>query len=125
MGKIIGLGGIFIKSKDIKRLADWYLDVFDIEIGQWGTTFPIAQIKNEESQVFSLFPSDTKYIHEGQGYMINWMIDDLDILIEKLNAKNIEILGSESGDFGKFAWINDINGNKLELWEPPKTRLRD
>jgi predicted enzyme related to lactoylglutathione lyase len=120
MGKIIGIGGIFIKSMDIKRLADWYLDVFEIEIGQWGTTFPISQIKNEESQVFSLFPADTKYINETQSYMINWMVDDLDALVEKLKTKNVEILGSEGGEFGKFAWVNDIDGNKLELWEQPK-----
>lgn len=120
MGKVIGIGGIFIKSKDKDRLAAWYKDALDIEIGQWGTQFAISQIKDQEQQVFSLFPDNTKYIHETQSYMINWMVEDLDSLVDKLKSNNIEILGSESGDFGKFAWINDIDGNKLELWEPKK-----
>jgi predicted enzyme related to lactoylglutathione lyase len=120
-GKIIGLGGVFVKSKDKSRLSQWYQDTFDIKMEDWGTTFQISEIKNEDIQVFSVFPDNTKYLNEGQSYMINWMIDDLDSLIEKLKAKHIEILGSESSEFGKFAWINDLDGNKLELWEPPKS----
>jgi predicted enzyme related to lactoylglutathione lyase len=120
MGKIIGLGGVFIKSVDKTRLNNWYKETFDINMEDWGTTFPILQIKNAEQQVFCVFPNDTKYINENQGYMINWMIDDLDALTEKLKSKNIEVETSEPSDYGKFAWMHDIDGNKLELWEPPK-----
>jgi predicted enzyme related to lactoylglutathione lyase len=83
-GKIIGLGGVFVKSKDKSRLSQWYQDTFDIKMEDWGTTFQISEIKNEDIQVFSVFPDNTKYLNEGQSYMINWMVDDLDSLIEKL-----------------------------------------
>lgn len=118
-GKIIGLGGVFIRSKDSKSLMKWYQDVLDIKMNSWGTTFSIQEIKDKEMQVFSVFNQDSDYIHKHQSYMINWMVDDLDILLEKLKIKNIVILGMESSEFGKFAWINDLDGNKLEFWEPP------
>lgn len=120
-GKIIGLGGIFIKSGDKQRLSGWYQETFDIKMEDWGTTFNIAQISDEEIQVFSVFPNDTQYIDSNQSYMINWMVDNLDALVIKLKEKKIEILGLENSEFGKFAWIRDIDGNKLELWEPPKS----
>jgi hypothetical protein len=53
------------------------------------------------------------------------MVDDLEPLKEKLKSKNIQILGSQSSEFGKFAWINDLDGNKLELWEPPKIKTNN
>jgi len=120
-GKIIGLGGIFIKSGDKQRLSRWYQEIFDIKMEDWGTTFNIAQISDEEIQVFSVFPSDTNYIDSTQSYMINWMVDNLDALVIQLKEKKVEILGIENSEFGKFAWIRDIDGNKLELWEPPKS----
>ncbi len=119
-GKIIGIGGIFIKSNDKERLSQWYQEIFDIKIEDWGTTFSIAKIKAEEMQVFSIFPANTKYLNETQSYMINWMVDDLDALIVNLKSKSIEIIGSDDSEYGKFAWIHDIDGNKVELWQPPK-----
>lgn len=125
MGKIIGIGGIFMKSPDVKKLAKWYKETLNINMEDWGTTFPISQIKDKEMQVFSVFPADTKYINTSQSYMINWMVDDLDALILDLKAKKIEIIGNEASDYGKFAWINDCDGNKLELWQAPKTVISD
>lgn len=124
-GKIIGLGGVFIKSKDKTRLNQWYQDILDISMEDWGTTFQISQINNEDTQVFTVFPDSSKYFNEDQSYMINWMVDDLEPLKENLKAKNIEILGSQFSEYGKFAWINDPDGNKLELWEPPKIQTNN
>jgi|LakMenE01Jun11ns_1017448.scaffolds.fasta_scaffold9931235_4 predicted enzyme related to lactoylglutathione lyase len=124
-GKIIGLGGVFIKSKDKTKLNQWYQDIFDVTMEDWGTTFQISQINNEDTQVFAVFPDSSKYFNEDQSYMINWMVDDLEPLKEKLKSKNIQILGSQSSEFGKFAWINDLDGNKLELWEPPKIKTNN
>ncbi len=124
-GKIIGLGGVFIKSKDKTKLNQWYQDIFDVTMEDWGTTFQISQINNEDVQVFAVFPDSSKYFNEDQSYMINWMVDDLEPLKEKLKSKNIQILGSQSSEFGKFAWINDLDGNKLELWEPPKIKTNN
>lgn len=124
-GKIIGLGGVFIKSKNKAKLNQWYQDIFDVTMEDWGTTFQISQINNEDAQVFAVFPDSSKYFNEDQSYMINWMVDDLEPLKEKLKSKNIQILGSQSSEFGKFAWINDLDGNKLELWEPPKIKTNN
>ncbi len=124
-GKIIGLGGVFIKSKDKTKLNQWYQDIFDVTMEDWGTTFQISQINNEDAQVFAVFLDSSKYFNEDQSYMINWMVDDLEPLKEKLKSKNIQILGSQSSEFGKFAWINDLDGNKLELWEPPKIKTNN
>lgn len=120
-GKIIGLGGIFIRSKDKTKLMNWYRDVMNINIEDWGSVFSLNDIANNENQVFSIFPSDTSYFPSSQSYMINWMIDDLDSFLLNLKLKNIEVLKQEVSEYGKFAWIHDIEGNKLELWEPPKT----
>lgn len=119
-GKIIGLGGVFIKSNDKSRLNKWYQEVFDINMEDWGTTFKIKEISKEEIQVFSVFPTNTTYCHSHQSYMINWMVDDLTALTEKLKVKNLEVTKGEDSEFGKFAWLDDCDGNKIELWEPPK-----
>ncbi len=119
-GKIIGLGGVFIKSNDKSRLNKWYQEVFDINMEDWGTTFKIKEISKEEIQVFSVFPTNTTYCHSHQSYMINWMGDDLTALTEKLKVKNLEVTKGEDSEFGKFAWLDDCDGNKIELWEPPK-----
>jgi predicted enzyme related to lactoylglutathione lyase len=121
VGKIIGLGGVFVKSFDKPRLCKWYQDVFEIRMEDWGTTFNIKDISKEEIQVFSVFPNETNYCHNHQSYMINWMVDDLSSLIEKLKKKNIIVTMGEESEFGKFAWLDDCDGNKLELWEPPKS----
>lgn len=118
MGKVIGIGGIFIRSAEPKVLMDWYKNILDIELEKWGGIFPIRNIAKEEYQVFSIFKNDSTYFDTKQAYMLNWMVDDLDSLVESLQAKQVDIIGHEQNEYGKFAWINDCEGNKLELWQP-------
>lgn len=118
MGKVIGIGGIFIRSAEPKVLMDWYKNILDIELEKWGGIFPIQNIAKEEYQVFSIFKNDSTYFDTKQAYMLNWMVDDLDSLVESLKAKQVDIIGYEQNEYGKFAWINDCEGNKLELWQP-------
>lgn len=120
-GKIIGLGGIFFKSPDQKKLIDWYRQMLDLEMEDWGISLPIPEVASKNYQVFSVFPESTNYFADNKSFMINLMVDDLDAFLDKLRSRDIPIIRQESIEFGKFAWILDLDGNKLELWEPVKS----
>ncbi len=120
-GKIIGLGGVFIKSPNKDALIKWYEEKLGIKMEDWGTSLSIRSIEKEENQVFSVMPDTTKYLPETKSYMINWMVENMDEFIEIIKSKGVEILHHEASEYGKFAHILDIDGNKLELWEPPKS----
>jgi len=120
-GKIIGLGGIFFKSQNQKKLIDWYRQTLDMEMEDWGISLPIQELKSKDYQVFSVFPESTSYFAHNKSFMINFMVDHLEVFIEKLRSKNIPIIRQETLEYGKFAWILDPEGNKLELWEPVKS----
>ena len=121
MAKIIGLGGIFFQSSNPEKLREWYKEVLGLHSESWGAIFPFQE--NEPGyQVWSVFPKDSKYYEPSKSpFMINLRVDDLDAYLEEIKAKNVTLVGDpDSGEFGKFAWILDPDGNKLELWEPPK-----
>lgn len=121
MAKIIGLGGIFFQSSNPEKLHAWYKDVLGLHSESWGAIFPFQE--NEPGyQVWSVFPKDAKYYAPSTSpFMVNLRVDDLDAFLEEIKKKNVTLVGDpDSGEFGKFAWILDPDGNKLELWEPPK-----
>ncbi|MGI8988547.1 MAG: VOC family protein [Bryobacteraceae bacterium] len=110
MAKVTGIGGIFFKSQDPKRLYDWYDKRQGVKEGEVGTT------------VWSLFPSDTKYFEPSRApFMVNYRVDDLDGMLDALREQGVEIERREDSEYGRFAWIADPEGNRIELWEPPKT----
>jgi catechol 2,3-dioxygenase-like lactoylglutathione lyase family enzyme len=117
MAQVLGIGGVFFRAADPAALGGWYRRVLGLEIGEWnGAMFPAA---GQAYQVFSLFPADTEYFGtSGQGFMINLMVDDLDGVLEKAKAEGVEPLKREDGDYGRFAWVLDPAGTKVELWEP-------
>ncbi|HRE74425.1 MAG TPA: VOC family protein [Flavobacteriales bacterium] len=122
MAKIIGLGGIFFKSPDPAALRKWYCEVLGIKAEEWGTVFPFTE--NESGyNVWSVMKSDTEYFSPStSSFMINFRVDDLDVFIAELIKKNISLCGDpQMGEYGKFAWILDPDGNKLELWQPPQS----
>jgi catechol 2,3-dioxygenase-like lactoylglutathione lyase family enzyme len=121
MAKIIGLGGIFFQSSNPEKLRAWYKEVLGLHSESWGAIFPFQE--NEPGyQVWSVFPKDAKYYAPSTSpFMVNLRVDDLDAFLEEIKKKNVTLVGDpDSGEFGKFAWILDPDGNKLELWEPPK-----
>lgn len=120
MAEILGLGGIFIRSVDKDRLVKWYKDVLGVNMEAWGgAVLHISEIDNKGYQVFSVFKNDNDYYPTSQHYMLNWQVDNLEEYMEQLKSKGIEILGTEKSDYGHFAWIHDIDGNKIELWQSP------
>ena len=120
MAKIIGFGGIFIKSPDPEKLKLWYKNNLELSFESWGLTFDLKNTPEDRVQVFSVFSNTSDYIPAEKQFMLNFAVDDLAMFVELLKSKNIDILKYEESDCGKFAWIQDIDGNKIEFWETPK-----
>jgi catechol 2,3-dioxygenase-like lactoylglutathione lyase family enzyme len=125
-GRIIGIGGIFFKSPNQQQMKDWYAKNLGLGAdGHGEVTLPWREKDNPESEqmtVWSVFPANTKYFEPSQAsFMLNYIVDDLDALLNRLAKDGVRIdpkRGNES--YGKFAWIYDPDGNKIELWQPVK-----
>jgi hypothetical protein len=125
MAKIIGLGGIFFKAKSPLDLAKWYKQYLDLDILEWGRAiFPAEQPSDSKSGAYSLwapFAETTDYFSPSiQNFMVNFIVDDLAELVSFLKEQNQAISEIQIQEQGKFAWILDPEGNKVELWEPQK-----
>lgn len=126
MERVIGLGGPFIKAKDAKALAAWYSKHLGIDFkGGLYTVWPFNNGDGSERpgyNVFSFFKEDSDYFKPGQGQvMINFIVKDLFGLLSVLKEEGVEVVGEPMDEeYGKFGWVMDPEGNKIELWEPPK-----
>lgn len=125
-GKVLGVGGVFIRSPDSAALAEWYRRALGIETESWGTThgtsFPPRAMPPNSFTVWSVFASDTEYFGSpGQAYMINLIVDDLDAALARVKEAGGNVAPEkEEHDFGRFGWFTDPDGNRVELWEPPE-----
>lgn len=120
-GKIVGIGGIFFKSPDAPALRTWYGEHLGISASKDGAIFPWltkTEPPTEQMTVWSVFPSTSTYMDPP--FMINYVVEGMDDLLASLEAKGVRIDPKrEKHDYGDFAWIYDLDGNKIELWEPP------
>ncbi|HEV2079345.1 MAG TPA: VOC family protein [Allosphingosinicella sp.] len=117
MAKVTGLGGIFYKVEDAERTKRWYQETLGVG-GEWGIMFPWKAGNAEAYSLLSPFEATSDYFDPSSArFMINLRVDDLDSMIGELKAKGVEILGTQSEEYGKFAWILDCDGIKVELWE--------
>lgn len=118
MKRIIGFGGVFVKSKNPKDLALWYEKHLGLDFG--GRVYTDFPLEGNGFNVFSFFGQDSKYFAPSKSsFMLNFRVDDLEELLKVLEGEGVEIVDSELGDpNGKFAWILDPEGNKIELWQP-------
>jgi catechol 2,3-dioxygenase-like lactoylglutathione lyase family enzyme len=129
MKRVTGIGGIFFKSDDPERLYRWYekhLGIVRESHGQ-GASFHWREPDDQQEDgltAWSIFPSNTKYFDPSRaGHMINYRVDDLDALLAALKAEGVEVdPHREDCDYGRFAWIMDPDGNRIELWEPTRTK---
>ncbi len=125
MERVIGLGGIFFKSSDKKSLAEWYKKHLGLSVDDWGgVIFPWATLaqKNEKAYtVWSPFSNDSSYFAPSdKPFMLNFVVKDLTALLEALRKEGVQVMDkTDESEFGKFGWILDPEGNKIELWEPP------
>ncbi len=121
VGRITGVGGIFVKSKDPKALARWYRDVLGIPLESWGGAMLKYDAPGHPPVVtWNALPAATDYMAPStREFMIDFAVDDLDAYLARLTAKGVTILKREDGGVaGKFAWILDPDGAKIELWQP-------
>ncbi len=125
VGRVLGVGGVFFRSKDPQKLGQWYAEHLGIGIESWGTTFGTsfapADMPAQGFTVWSVFAADTEYFGDsGQSYMINLVVDDLDSALSNVASAGAQVLPNrEEHDFGRFGWFVDPDGNRVELWQPP------
>lgn len=122
MRRVTGMGGVFFKAKDPKALADWYRVHLGLHVEAWGgVAFRWADDSTNGTTAWNLFKEDTTYFAPSTAsFMINYRVEDLHALLAALRAEgcNVEDKVDES-EFGKFGWVIDPEGNKIELWQPP------
>ena len=122
-GRIVGVGGIFFKSANVQQMKDWYAKHFGFADSGGYVTLPWREKDNPEKEqmtIWSLFPNDTKYFEPSPAsFMLNYIVDDLDALLERLTKEGVKIDPKRQDEsYGRFAWIYDPDGNKIELWQP-------
>src|ERR1041385_2516717 len=127
MKRVTGIGGIFIKAKDPHAMYAWYEKHLGIQrdpTAQSGIFEWREKDSDDEGQtIWSLFKQDSKYFDPSTSQvMINYRVEDMDAVLSALHAEGIEILGRDDADYGRFAWIMDPEGNKIELWQSPKKK---
>jgi predicted enzyme related to lactoylglutathione lyase len=123
MKKVTGIGGIFFKSKDPKKLKEWYKTHLGLDTNDYGANFEWredADPTKQGSTAWSPFAETTKYFDPStKDFMINYRVENLDALVGELKKEGVTIVDNiEDSDFGKFVHIIDGEGNKVQLWEP-------
>ena len=123
MKKVTGIGGIFFKCKDPKKMKEWYKTHLGLETNDYGANFEWredADPTKKGSTTWSPFSEATKYFEpSARDFMINYRVTDLEALVEDLKKDDVTIVDKiETYDYGKFVHILDAEGNKVELWEP-------
>ena len=127
MARVTGIGGVFLRARDPKALSAWYAKNLGITLSDYGgATFLWSDEVPATTGMttWSIFPEDTKYFGPGtdagpQAAMINYRVDDLDALLTQLAAAGVWIDPKrDNQSYGRFAWIKDCDGNRLELWQP-------
>lgn len=125
MERVIGLGGPFLKANDPKAMAAWYQKHLGIP---FSGTYTVWQFANEDGSkkpgynVFSFFKKDSDYYAPSDSpVMLNFIVKDLFALLEVLKQEGVQVVGEPMDEeYGKFGWVLDPEGNKIELWQPPK-----
>ena len=121
MAKAVGFGGVFLKASDPQKLSTWYAEHLGVPT-QDGGALAFDGPESMGMTVFAHFPESTKYFGDGQQQaMVNFRVDDLDQLLGQLEGAGVRIdANREDYPYGRFAWIWDPEGNRVELSEPPK-----
>ena len=119
-----GLGGVFFKASDPQRMYKWYEQHLGLRQEEGGVFFRWREKEADTlgTTVWAIFKDDTKYFDPSKApFMLNYRVDNLDALLTRLRAAGVEVEERrEDSEYGRFAWIIDPEGNRIELWEPPK-----
>lgn len=121
--RVTGFGGVFIQCRDKAAMHQWYEKHLGIKMEDWGATFQRSDDPDPNAyNVLSFFKDGADYFKPSKSsFMLNFRVADLDALVEALRAEGVTLVGEPVHEqYGKFAWVLDPEGNKIELWEQPK-----
>lgn len=125
MKRVTGIGGVFFKARDPVGLRAWYKDHLGIDVQDWGgAAFEWADADGKPvagTTAWNISASDSDYYAPStSSFMVNYRVADLHALLAALRAEGCTVLDKvEESEFGRFGWVLDPEGNKVELWEPP------
>src|SRR5579859_3461803 len=122
-GRILGIGGVFFKSANRDQMREWYSKHLGLADKGQGVMLPWREHDDPQKEhvtVWTVFPTSTKYFDPSQAsFMVNYIVDDLDALLDRLKQEGVKIDAKRMDEsYGRFAWIYDLDGNKIELWQP-------
>jgi catechol 2,3-dioxygenase-like lactoylglutathione lyase family enzyme len=121
--RVTGIGGVFFKAKDAAALRDWYRRHLGMDIAEWGgLTFQWQDPPTPHgATVWSVFDAGSSYFAPSTApFMINYRVDDLHALLALLHAEGCAVDDKvDESEYGKFGWVMDPEGNRVELWQPP------
>ena len=120
MKRVTGIGGIFFKAKDAPALRAWYKRHLAIDVQDWGGT-AFTWTPTGGMTVWSVFPEASNHFAPSNApFMVNYRVEDLQAVITALKAEGCNVLDKiDDSEYGKFGWVIDPEGNKVELWQPP------
>jgi predicted enzyme related to lactoylglutathione lyase len=125
MARVTGVGGVFLRARDPEALGAWYKRHLGVPFNDGFAKLSWSEDGDPDaSTAWAPFDADTTYFgSDKQQVMVNYRVDDLDTLLADLAAGGVEIVPERSEDaaLGRFAWIVDCEGNRVELWEPPRS----
>jgi catechol 2,3-dioxygenase-like lactoylglutathione lyase family enzyme len=121
-GRIVGIGGVFFKSANRDQMREWYSKHLGLADKGQGVMLPWREHDDPQKEhvtVWTVFPASTDYFAAGQPFMINYIVDDMDALLDRLKQEGVKIDPKRMDEsYGRFVWIYDSDGNKIELWQP-------
>jgi catechol 2,3-dioxygenase-like lactoylglutathione lyase family enzyme len=121
-GRILGIGGVFFKSANRDQTREWYSKHLGLADKGQGVMLPWREHDDPQKEhvtVWTVFPNSTDYFPATQAFMVNYIVDDLDALLDRLKQEGVKIDPKRMDEsYGRFAWIYDQDGNKIELWQP-------
>jgi len=121
-GRILGIGGIFFKSANRDQTREWYAKHLGLADKGQGAMLPWREHDDPQKEhvtVWTVFSASSSYFGTSQPFMINYIVDDMDALLDRLKQEGVKIDPKRMDEsYGRFAWIYDSDGNKIELWQP-------
>ncbi len=125
MKRVTGLGGVFFKAENPAKIREWYSQHLGLPMEEWGSTFQWKDLNDPDAKVpavtaWSPFKKDSDYFNPSEKqFMFNYRVENLVELLKVLREEGVQVVGEiQEFSYGKFGWIMDPEGNKIELWEP-------
>ncbi len=121
MEKVTGIGGVFFRARDPEKMTEWYRKNLGVNINDGNAEFvwrDADQPPGSGRTVWAMFPADTDYFGPSRpAFMINYWVANLERMVAQLRRNGVTVEKVEDFDYGRFAWVTDPEGNRIELWE--------